>query len=187
MTNVLLMFNFTKKNKTMPFQTQSAIVGGNLNNEIRQKIIFFLTLLDIEIKEQTKSKNINPKFVKILQPINYVIVATTNEIHIVISNQNLGGIVNIQFIDLQHKALNLQTAIYIIERDYMYSNPFGISFPNFYLDLSGIEIEMKAKEIIEKYIEKEVLIIEKIFDFYFLNFLSKQKTHSRETLKFFKV
>ena len=90
-----------------------------------KKIKKILILLDKEIKKQTKTKKINPKFVRILQPINYVIVATTNEIHIVISNQNLGGIINIQFIDLQHKALNLQTIIYIIERDYMYSNPFG--------------------------------------------------------------
>ena len=171
----------------MPFQSESVIVGGNLDNEIRHKVTKILTFFDYEIREQVKTKGINPQFVKLLHPLNYAVVATTNEIHIVATNQNVSGMLHIQFIDLKHKALNLQTAIYIIERDLMYSSPFGISFPNFYLELSESDKEKKAKKIIEKYLKDEILTVEKLFGFYLLNCLHKNAKSPSETLKFFKI
>ncbi|QFZ55528.1 hypothetical protein FEZ18_12315 [Oceanihabitans sp. IOP_32] len=146
----------------MPFQTGAAMVGGNLDDEIQQKINKILSLLDKEIREQSRTKGIKPKFVKLLHPLNYAVIATTNEIHIVATNQNVGGMPNIQFIDLQDKPLNLQTAIYLAERDLMYINPFGFSFPKQFLELSEPEKEQKAKEITEKYLEDEILTIEKL-------------------------
>jgi hypothetical protein len=171
----------------MPFQTELAIVGGNLDDEIRQKVNKFLTLFDCEIREQVKEKGINPLFVKLLHPLNYAVVATTNEVHIVATNQNVSGILHIQFIDLNHKALNLQTTIYIIERDLMYSSPFGISFPNFYLELSESNKEKKAKKIIEKYLKDEILTVKKMFGFYLLNCLANRGENPSEHLKFFKI
>ena len=171
----------------MPFQKESAIIGGNLDNEIRQKVNKFLILFDCEIREQVKAKGINPLFVKLLHPLNYAVVASTNEIHIVASNQHVKGMLQIQFIDLQHKALNLQTTIYIIERDFMYSSPFGISFPNFYLELSESNKQKKAKKIIEKYLKDEILTVKKLFGFYLLNCLPKRGKSPSEYLKFFKI
>ena len=63
---------------------------------------------------------------------------------------------------MQDKSLNLQTAIFLAERDLMYSNAFGISFPKSFLDLGESEIEANAKSITETYLNDELLTIEKL-------------------------
>ena len=146
----------------MPFQTGTAMVGGSLDDKIQQKINRILSFLDQEIREQTRTRGIKPEFIKLLHPINYAAIATINEIHIVATNQNVGGVQNIQFIDLQDKSLNLQTIISLVEKDLLYSNPFGFSFPKQFLKLTDLEKEQKAKEITEKYLEDEILTIEKL-------------------------
>jgi hypothetical protein len=146
----------------MPFQSGAAMVGGNLSQQIQQKVNKILKFLDEEIREQTRKKAIPPKFVKLLHPLNYAVIVTINDIHIVATNQNVGGMPNIQFIDLQDKALNLQTALFLAERDLMYSNAFGLSFPKQFIDLSDDENRLKAKEITELYLSDEILTIEKL-------------------------
>jgi hypothetical protein len=146
----------------MPFQTGAAMVGGNLDGQIQQKIDKVLTLLDKEIREQTRQKSIAPKFVKLLHPLNYAVFVTDKEVIVVATNQNVGGMPNIQFIDMQDKSLNLQTAIFLVERDLMYSNAFGISFPKPFLDLGEKELEANAKAITETYLNDELLTIEKL-------------------------
>ena len=101
----------------MPFQAGVAMVGGNLDGQIQQKVNKILEFLDKEIREQTRQKGIPSKFVKLLHPLNYAVIATSNEIHIIATNQNVGGMPNIQFIDLQDRDLNLQTAIFLAERE----------------------------------------------------------------------
>jgi hypothetical protein len=49
---------------------------------------------------------------------------------------------NIQFIDMQDKSLNLQTAIFLVEVNV--SNA-GISFPNLFLDFAENELETKCQ------------------------------------------
>jgi hypothetical protein len=119
-------------------------------------------LLDKEIREQSRKKDIPPKFVKLLHPLNYAVIVTDKEVIIVATNQNVGGMTNIQFIDMQDKSLNLQTAIFLIERDLMYSNAFGISFPKLFLDLEENELEANAKIMTETYLNDELLNIEKL-------------------------
>lgn len=146
----------------MPFQAGAAMVGGNLDGQIQQKVNKILTLLDTEIREQARQKGIPPKFVKLLHPLNYAVIVTDKEVIIVATNQNVGGMPNIQFIDMQDKSLNLQTAIFLAERDLMYSNAFGISFPKSFLELGEEEIEANAKSMTETYLNDELLTIEKL-------------------------
>ncbi len=146
----------------MPFNTGAAMVGGNLDKQIQEKVNKILNFLDKEIREQSRQKSIPPKSVKLLHPINYTIIATISEIHIVATNQNVGGMPNIKFIDLQDKNLNIQNSIFIVERDLMYYEAFGIAFPKDYLELSDDEKERKAKEIAEEYLNNELLTIEKL-------------------------
>lgn len=146
----------------MPFQAGAAMVGSNLDGQIQQKVNKILTLLDTEIREQTSQKGIPPKFVRLLHPLNYSVIVTDTEVIIVATNQNVGGMPNIQFIDMQDKSLDVQTAIFLAERDLMYSNAFGISFPKSFLDLGEKEIEANAKSTTEAYLNDELLRIEKL-------------------------
>jgi len=146
----------------MAFITGVSVSSGNLDNEINKKIGKVLELLDKEIREQTRKKGISPKFVKLIQPINYAVIVTFSEVHIVATNQNVGGMPSIHYIDIQNESLNLQTSIFIVERDLMYSNAFGISFPKHFLDLNDVQKELRVKEITESYLNDELLEMEKL-------------------------
>jgi hypothetical protein len=146
----------------MSFIAGVAIVGGNLDETIRQKVNKLLQFIDNEVREQTRQKKIVPKFVKLLHPLNYAVIVDIKDIYIVATNQNVGGVPNIQFIDMQDKQLNLQTTIYLAERDLLYLNAFGISFSKMILELTDSEKEIKAKEITENYLNNELLTMERL-------------------------
>jgi len=145
----------------MPFKTGAAMVGGDLDGQIQHKINKFLEFLDKEIREQTRLRRIPPIKVKLLHPINYTIIVTKNEVHVVVTDQNVGGLPNVQFIDWQDKLIDLKTSIAIVERDLMYVNALGFTFQKQIIEFSDIDKEESAKKISDEYLNEELLNIER--------------------------
>lgn len=146
----------------MPFKEGPAVVGGNLEAEIQRLLDQFLELIDKEVAALAKQKGLVVRDIKLLHPINYCVIVTDQFIQIVATNQNVGGMPHIQYIDLQDQQINLQTAIFLAERDLAYTNAFGISFSK---ELLKIPVDQKgdaAKEIADQYINDELIAIERL-------------------------
>lgn len=146
----------------MTFITGAAMIGGNLDEPTRDQINKFLGYLDEEITTRTREEGIPPKYLRILQPLNYVVLVSSSEIILVATNNNVGGLPNIKFIDVKADLINLQSAIFLVERDLFYTDTFGFSFPRNTINMSDIEMKNQAKQVIANYIKEELLRVEKL-------------------------
>ena len=146
----------------MPFYSTVAMVGGNLSNPTREKISRFLRRIDTFVEQYAKEKKLFPSQVKLLLPVNFCVIVSDLEILFVASNQNNGGIPHQQFVDWSGKAMNLQSAYFIIQRDLAFEQPFGFSFRKDIIDLTENEQDQTAKQIAMQYIHEEIMNLEKL-------------------------
>jgi len=146
----------------MPFESAAAMVGGNLDNTVKSKIAAFLKLIDKHIAEISRAKGLFPAQVRLLQPLNYCVFVSDQDVFIVVSNQNVGGMPRQQFVDWTGKDINMQAAVFIVQRDLAFEKSFGLSFKKGILDLGENEQEEQAKGLCGQYIHDEILNLERL-------------------------
>lgn len=146
----------------MPFDTGAAMVGGDLDGQVKGKVSQYLRRIDTFVAQLAKGKSLFPSQVKLLQPVNFCAIVSDLEVFIVASNQNTGGMPRQQFIDWFGKEMNLQVAFFLVQRDLAFEQPFGFSFRRELLDLTDAEQDQEAKSLAEKYIHDEILNLERL-------------------------
>lgn len=146
----------------MPFDTGAAMVGGDLDSQVKGKVSQYLRRIDTFVAQLAKEKNLFPSQVKLLQPVNFCAIVSDLEVFIVASNQNTGGMPRQQFIDWSGKEMNLQVAFFLVQRDLAFEQPFGFSFRRELLDLTETEQGQEAKSLAEQYIHDEILNLERL-------------------------
>jgi hypothetical protein len=146
----------------MPFQSGAAMVGGNLDGQVQNKVTTFLERVDEHVARISQERRLFPAQVKLLQPVNFCVIASDREVFVVASNRNTGGMPRQQFIDWTGKDMNLQVALHLAQRDLALEEPFGFSFERATLDLSDDQKTQRAREIAEGYIRDEMLNLERL-------------------------
>lgn len=146
----------------MPFHSGAAMVGGNLDEQVKKLVSLFLGRVDTYVAQFAKEKNLFPSQVKLLQPVNFCVIVSDLEVFIVASTQNTGGMPRQQFIDWAGKEMNLQVATFLAQRDLSFEQPFGLSFGRAVLDLPDTEQDKEAKVLAEQYVHDEILNLERL-------------------------
>jgi hypothetical protein len=146
----------------MPFETGAAMVGGDLEGQVKGKVTQFLRRIDTCVLQLAKEKNLFTSQVKLLQPVNFCAIVSDLLVFIVASNQNTGGMPRQQFVDWSGKEMNMQVAFSLVQRDLAFEQPFGFSFRRELLDLTETEHEQEAKKIAEQYVHDEILNLERL-------------------------
>ena len=146
----------------MPFKTGAAMTGGDLGDQVQGRVSLFLSRIDTFVAQLARERNLFPAQVKLLQPVNFCAIVSDLEVFTVVSNQNAGGMPRHQFIDWSGKEMNLQDALFLVQRDLAFEQPFGFSFKKEFLDLPEAEQNQEAKALAEQYVHDEILNLERL-------------------------
>lgn len=146
----------------MPLHNGITMSGGNMDSTTQGKLNKFFAVLDKSIRETTQQRRLTPNFVKFLHPINYVVFETINDFKIIATNQNVGGMPQVNFQDFKTQNITLEQCAFLVQRDLMYQNPFGISFDKNIIDQNEEFQRKESKKIAENYINQEIIEIEKL-------------------------
>ena len=125
------------------------------------QIRHMFSMLDKQIGEQSKARGLLPVHVKLLQPLHKFVFFGDPTIFVVLSIHDLGGVSLEQFRDWSGKPMNMETAIFLCERDVGFKDAFGIQFSRSVLELDSEQKEMAVSQIAERCIDEEIANIER--------------------------
>jgi hypothetical protein len=147
----------------MPFLTSGVSTGGgNLPEDLHNSIDQILGLLDRSVATFARENRLTPTQVRLLRPCNYCAIVNDDAVFVVVSNIHAGGIPSQTYIDWSGKPLNLQTAIFLAERDLSYEGAFGFTFQRQLLTAAQDEKETAVRELAERYIRDEMINLERL-------------------------
>jgi hypothetical protein len=136
--------------------------GGNLPADLQNPINKILGLIDRSVAELAQKKNLSPSLVRLLRPCSFCVLVNDEFVFVVASNIHAGGIPGHIYIDWSGKPLNLQTAIYLAERDLSFERAFGFYFPRQLTTATETEKESVVHELAERYIGDEIINLERL-------------------------
>lgn len=146
----------------MSFFAGAAMVGGNLDRKIQGQLSKVFQALDSEVNLLVKEKNIPPKQIRSLRPLNYCAIVTMNAIHIVATCKNTGGLAETKYFNAPGETGNLQSIIKFVEDKFFYEEAFGLSLPRNILEISTEEQNRIVKDVAKTYFENEIAHNDKI-------------------------
>ena len=146
----------------MPLQQQGIVNhGSTIDRKIEQQIDKVFKILDQKVSDLSKAKGLLPAQVKLLQPLHQCILVGDVSIFVVLSLHDLGGVSTEQFVDWSGKPMNMETAIFLVERDLGFKDAFGFQFSRSVLDYEDDDKETPVAQIAERYIDEEIANIER--------------------------
>ena len=119
-------------------------------------------MIDKYVAELAREKRLFSDQVRLLQPLNFCAIVGDDQIFIVATNKNAGGIPRQQFIDWSGKQMDMQSALFIAERDLSFEDAFGLVFDRKYIELNVEERDSEAKKTAEKFLTEEILNLERL-------------------------
>lgn len=147
----------------MPLLTSGiSTAGGNLPSELQNSINQILGSVDRSVAELARENHLAPSQVRLLRPCNFCVIANDESLFVVVSNIHAGGIPGRMYLDWSGKPLNLQTAIFLAERDLSYEGAFGLTFPRQLLSADEVEKETVVRGLAERYIADEIINLERL-------------------------
>jgi len=148
----------------MPFLLSSGISTsvGDLPSDLKNSINQILTLLDRSVTTLAQASHPTPSQVRLLRPCNFCAIVNDNAVFVVVSNIYAGGIPSHTYLDWSGKSLDLQNAIFLVERDLSYEGAFGFTFPRQLLTETDDQKGITVRELAEKYIQDEIINLERI-------------------------
>ena len=135
--------------------------GGDLNGETRKQIDDLFSLLDDEIRKFSDAKDLSTNQVRLLQPLHCCMLVGDKDIFVIIAVHELGGISRRNYLDLSSKEMNIETGIYLAERDLGFQDAFGFKFNRSVLDLGDDKKETAISQIATRCIKDEIINLEK--------------------------
>ena len=134
---------------------------GDLNEQTRKQIDDLFSILDEKVRKFSDARGLSPNQVRLLQPLHCCMLVGDIEIFVVIAVHDLGGISRRNYLDFSGKEMNIETEIFLAERDLGFQNAFGFKFNRSVLDLDDDKKETAITEIATRCIDDEVMNIEK--------------------------
>ena len=147
----------------MPLRTLGLVShGSNIDRKIEEKINKVFSMLDQKIDELSQAKDLSVNQVKILQPLHCCVFVGDIEVFVVLAVHNVGETSMLKFVDWSGKKMNMETAIFLVERDLALKNVFGFEFMRSVLDFDDDQKETAIDQIASKYIKDEIMNLEKL-------------------------
>ena len=136
--------------------------GGDLDRKVEKSIENILSMLDRKIDEIAKKRNLFPSHIRVLQPLHICVLIGDLEVFVILSVHDVGGISELKYLDWSGKRINLQTAIFLVERDLAWQDAFGFRFMRSVLELDGPQKEEAVSRIAAQCIRGDIAHLEKL-------------------------
>lgn len=136
--------------------------GGDLPSNLQNSINQVLRLIDRSVAALAQENHLAPSQARLLRPCNFCAIANDDSVFVVVSNIHAGGIPGHMYLDWSGKPMNLQTAIFLAERDLSYEGAFGFTFLRQLFAASETEKETRVRELAERYIGDEIINLERL-------------------------
>lgn len=146
----------------MPLISGVSSGGGDLPRDLQQPIYKFYKHIDKAVAKIARLRGLSPYQVRLLKPCSFCTLVSDDAIFVVLTDVNVGGLPSHFFIDWRGRPMNLVTALSIVERDVLFEQTFGFSFPRNYLETSSDKHQKIAENIADNYIKDEILRLEKL-------------------------
>lgn len=146
----------------MPLVPAISTQGGDLPKDLQKPIIKFCKYIDDAVAEITRLKGLSPYQVRLLKPCSCCTLVSDDTIYVVSTDVNVGGMPRLLFVDWRGKPMKLDMALFFVERDVSFEQPFGFSFPRNYLETPSDKHPKMAREIAVNYIKSEIIRMDKI-------------------------
>ena len=137
-------------------------VGGNIDNQTMKKIDRVFSMLDEKIGQFSKARGLFPAQVRLLQPVHCCVFVGDIEILVAVAVHEVGGGSIRQYKDWSGKQLNIQQAIFLVERDLSFKNAFGLKFMRSVLDSDDAGKEAEVTRIATQYVNEEIANLERL-------------------------
>ena len=134
--------------------------GGDIDRKIETSIRNIFSMLGRKIDELAQQRQLFPSQLRILQPLHRCVLVGDKEIFVVLSVHDIGGVSELQYLDWSGRRINLQTAIWLVERDLAWQNAFGFRFRRSVLRLDGPQKEEAVNRIAVRCINEELTHLE---------------------------
>ena len=146
----------------MGLTASSKISQGSLPEEFDKKIESFFEIIDNVLYKIAGEKNYNPSFLRLMRTLNLAIIVNDDKVFVVATTKNVGSLPRRIWIEFSGKQIDMQNAIYLVERDLSFENTFGFCFTKAIInDNEGVK-NIKATEIVVNYIEQEKIALERL-------------------------
>ena len=146
----------------MPLEQQGlANYGSDIDQKVKERIDKVFSMLDRQIGELSKARGLLPAQVKMLQPLHKCVIVADTNILVVLSVTDLGVVYTDKFVDWSDKPTNMETAIFVVQRDLGFKDAFGVQFPRSVLELDSEHEEAAVAQIAERYIDEEIANVER--------------------------
>ena len=147
----------------MPLLTSGISTGGgDLPSDLQNSINQILKLIDRSVAELAQTNHLSPSQVRLLRPCSFCVLVNDDSVFVIVSNIHAGGIPGHMYMDWSGKPLNLQTAIFLAERDLSYEGAFGFTFPKQLLTATDPQKETAVRELANRYIGDEIINLERL-------------------------
>ena len=136
--------------------------SGNVNRQMEEQIDQVFSLLDRKIKDLSKARGLFPGQVKLLQPLHCCVLVGDVEIFVILAVHDVGGMAIRNFTDWSGKEMDMESAIFLAERDLAFRNAFGFKFERAVLDFEEDKKEAAISQIATRYINDEIVNLERL-------------------------
>ena len=128
--------------------------GSDIDRELQKQIDQVFSILDKIISELSGTRGLVRSQVKLLQPLHQCILVGDSEIFVILSVHELGVMSTVQHMDWTGKRMNMETAVFLAERDLGFKDPFGFQFSRSVLDYEEDHKKKSAMAVIaEQYMD----------------------------------
>ena len=130
-------------------------MGIKIERELEKKITAAFSIIDEQVADIAKERELHRKHVKMLQPLHCLVLVTENSVIVVLSVSVIGTMVVHQYQYWKDGPMNLPTAKFLVERDLNFENPFGFEIPLSVLDYDVEENKIALTKIAQQYMDWE--------------------------------
>jgi len=130
-------------------------VSGNIPSDDWSAISKIADRIFQTIRKLANDGTFDRHLVRLLRPVNTAALLTDTDVHIVCTNKGVGGASRVVHTDLRGRGSpDIATAIAIVERDLVFEDPFGLSFPASWVGREPTDEEILG--VAESYYRNEV-------------------------------
>ena len=129
--------------------------GSDIDRKVKERIDKVFSMLDRHIGELSKTAGLSLAQVQLLQPLHKFVLVGDVNVFVVLSVHELGAVSTQQFKDWSGEPMNMETAIFLVERDLGFKDAFGFQFARTLLDYEDDQKEAAVARIAERCIDKE--------------------------------
>ena len=135
--------------------------ASDIDRKVRERIEKIFSMLDRHIGELSKIAGLSLAQVKLRQPLHKFVLVGDATVFVVLSVHELGAVSVDQFKNWSGQPMNMETAIFLVERDLGFKDAFGFQFALSLLDYEDDRKEAAVGQIAKRCIDEALVSIER--------------------------